>query len=89
MAGFEGGSFQKLFKGYLFGFLGHLVGLCILELNARETNLMKKRSVNFRAARPPWGFLHQRFSIYSFFLAVLYTSVDSGIQHGEPAPQKT
>ena len=28
-----------------FCFLGHLVGRCIFELNARETNLMKKRSV--------------------------------------------
>ena len=45
VAGFEGGSFQKLFKGYIFCFLGHLVGRCIFELNARETNLMKKRSV--------------------------------------------
>ena len=45
VAGFEGGSYQKLFKGYIFCFLGHLVGRCIFELNARETNLMKKRSV--------------------------------------------
>jgi hypothetical protein len=37
--------FQKLFKGYIFCFLGHLVGLYIFELSARETNLMKKRSV--------------------------------------------
>ena len=43
--GFEDGFFQKLFKGYIFCFLGHLVGRCIFELNARETNLMKKRSV--------------------------------------------
>ena len=35
----------KLFKGYIF-FLGHLVGHCIFKLNARETNLMKKRSVS-------------------------------------------
>ena len=37
--------FQKLFKGYIFCFLGHLVGRYIFELSARETNLMKKRSV--------------------------------------------
>ena len=46
MAGFEGGSSQKLFKGYIFCFLCHLVGRCIFELNARETNLMEKRSVS-------------------------------------------
>ena len=43
--GFEGGLFQKLFKGYIFCFLGHLVGRYIFELSTRETNLMKKRSV--------------------------------------------
>ena len=37
--------FQKLFKGYIFCFLGHLVGRYIFELSARETNLMKKRTV--------------------------------------------
>ena len=44
--GFEGGLFQKLFKGYIFCFLGHLVGRYIFELPTRETNLMKKRSVS-------------------------------------------
>ena len=44
--GFEGGSYQKLFKGYIFYFLGHLVGRYIFELTTHETNLMKKRSVN-------------------------------------------
>ena len=44
--GFEGGLFQKLFKGYIFCFLGHLVGRYIFELSGRETNLMKKRSVH-------------------------------------------
>ena len=37
----------------------------------------------FRALRPPWGFLHQRFSIYSFFLAVLYTRVSQNVQTGK------
>ena len=37
----------------------------------------------FRAVRPPWGFLHQRFSIYSFFLAVLYTRVSQNVQTGK------
>ena len=45
VAGFEGGSFQKLFKGYIFCFLGHLLGRYIFELSTHETNLMKKRSV--------------------------------------------
>jgi hypothetical protein len=44
-AGFEGGLFQKIFKGYIFCFLGHLVGEKIFEQFARETNLKKKRSV--------------------------------------------
>ena len=43
---FEGGLFQKIFKGYIFCFLGHLVGGCIFELNTHGTNLMKKRSVS-------------------------------------------
>ena len=46
VAGFESGLFQKLFKGYIFCFLGHLVGRYIFELSARETNLIKKRSVS-------------------------------------------
>ena len=46
VAGFEGGLFQKLFKGYIFCFLGHLVGRYIFELPTRETNLMKKRCVS-------------------------------------------
>jgi hypothetical protein len=37
--------FQKLFKGYIFGFLGHSVGRYVFKLFARETNLKKKRSV--------------------------------------------
>jgi hypothetical protein len=37
--------FQKIFKGYIFCFLGHLVGRYIFDLSAHETNLMKKRSV--------------------------------------------
>ena len=41
VAGFEGSFFQKLFKGYIFCFLGHLVGRYIFELSARETNLIK------------------------------------------------
>ena len=45
VAGFEGGSFQKLFKGYIFCFLGHLVGGQLNEQFAHETNLKKKRSV--------------------------------------------
>ena len=53
VVGFEGGLFQKLFKGYIFCFLGHLVGRCIFELSARETNLMKKRSVNQRGTLCP------------------------------------
>ena len=43
--GFEDGFFQKLFKGYIFCFLGHLVDGQLFELFARETNLKKKRSV--------------------------------------------
>ena len=38
--------FQKLFKGYIFCFLGHSVGRYIFELFARETNLKKKHSVS-------------------------------------------
>ena len=49
-AGFEGSLFQKLFKGYIFCFLGHLVGRYIFELSARETNLMKKCSVRSKLA---------------------------------------
>ena len=37
--------FQKLFKGYIFCFLGHFVGRYVFELSAHETNLMKMRSV--------------------------------------------
>ena len=44
--GFEGDSFQKLFKGYIFCFLGHLVGQYIFEQSARETNLMERRIVS-------------------------------------------
>ena len=36
---------QKLFNGYIFCFLGHLVGGQLFELFARETNLKKKSSV--------------------------------------------
>ena len=46
VAGFEGGLFQKLFKGYIFCFLGHLVGRYIFGLSTHETNLMKKRTVS-------------------------------------------
>ena len=45
VAGFEGGLFQKHFKGYIFCFLGHLVGGQLFELFARETNLKKESSV--------------------------------------------
>ena len=45
LEGFEVGVFQKLFNGYIFCFLGHLVGGYIFELFARETNLKKKRNV--------------------------------------------
>ena len=48
VAGFVGGLFQKLFKGYIFCFLGDSVGRCIFEQFARETNLKKKRSVRMR-----------------------------------------
>ena len=37
--------FQKLFKGYIFCFLGHSVGRYVFELFAHETNLKKKRNV--------------------------------------------
>jgi hypothetical protein len=43
-AGFEGGLFQNRFKGYIFSFLGHLVGGKVFEEFASETNLKKKRS---------------------------------------------
>ena len=45
--GFEGGLFQKLFKGYIFCLLGNSFGQLIFELFAHETNLEKKRSVMF------------------------------------------
>ena len=38
--------FQKLFKAYIFCFLGHSVGRYIFELFTRETNLKKKHSVS-------------------------------------------
>ena len=37
--------FTKRFKGYIFCFLGDLVGRYIFEQFARETNLKKKHSV--------------------------------------------
>ena len=37
--------FQKLFQGSIFCFLGDLIGRCIFEQYARETNLKKKCSV--------------------------------------------
>ena len=43
--GFEGSLFQKLFKGYIFCFLGVSIGRYVFEQFARETNLKKKRSV--------------------------------------------
>ena len=46
MARFEGGLFQKRFKGYIFCFLVLSDGRYIFELSARERNLMKKRSVS-------------------------------------------
>ena len=51
--GFEGGLFQKLFKGYIFCFLGHSVGRYVFELFAFETNLKKKHSVmlNYQSDR--------------------------------------
>jgi hypothetical protein len=36
---------EKLFKGYIFCFLGQSTVQYIFELFARETNLMKKHSV--------------------------------------------
>ena len=43
---FEGGLFQKHFKGYIFCFLSHLVGGYLFEQFAFETNLKKKRSMS-------------------------------------------
>jgi hypothetical protein len=37
--------FKKLWKGYIFCFLGYSVGQYVFELFARETNLKKKHSV--------------------------------------------
>ena len=37
--------FHKIINGYIFCFLGHLVGGQLFELFARETNLKKKSSV--------------------------------------------
>ena len=37
--------FQKVFNGYIFCFLGHLVGGQLFELFARETILKKQSSV--------------------------------------------
>ena len=37
--------FQKLFKGYIFCFLGHTIGWYIFELFVCETNLKKKYTV--------------------------------------------
>ena len=65
--GFEGKT--KLFKGYIFCFLGHLVGRYIFELSAHETNLMKKRSVMplylapLQLKRAPGIFVHQILSL--------------------------
>ena len=44
---------QKLFKGYIFCFLGHSVGRYVFELFAFETNLKKKHSVmlNYQSDR--------------------------------------
>ena len=71
VAGFEGGLFQKLFKGYIFCFLGHLVGRYIFELNAGETNLMKKRSVwlscPYNKHTLPW----QKLNFFLMFLSDL------------------
>ena len=53
VAGFEGGLFQKLFKGYIYYFLGHLVSRYKFKLSARETNLMKKRSVTLCSIYKP------------------------------------
>ena len=47
-AGFECGLLQKNFNGYIFCFLGHLVGGQLFELFARETNLKKQSSVGSR-----------------------------------------
>ena len=38
--------FQKLFKCYIFCFLGYSVGRYVFESFAPETNLTKKRSVS-------------------------------------------
>ena len=38
---------KKLFKGYIFCFLGDSVARCIFEQFASETNLRKKRSGSF------------------------------------------
>ena len=61
VAGFEGGFFQKLFKGNIFCFLGHLVGGKIFEEFARETNLKKKRSVRLESKSCKGFFLQINF----------------------------
>ena len=43
--GFEGSLFQKLFKGYIFCFVGVSIGRYVFQQFAREKNLKKKRSV--------------------------------------------
>ena len=79
VARFEGDLFQKLFKGYIFCFLGHLYGRYIFELSARETNLMKKRSVILRGTGfLDWNDEPENRNIYPIacVLAVLNSSIN-------------
>ncbi len=50
--GFEGSLFKKLFKGYIFCFVGVSIGRYVFEQFARETNLKKKRSVPLSPLSP-------------------------------------
>ena len=63
--------FQKLFKGYIFCFLGHLGGGQLFKLFAHETNLKKKSSV------------HQRSNFYtiSFLFSDSSRDEDEGIEN--------
>ena len=60
---------KKLFKGYIFGFLGDSVARCIFEQFARETNLKKKRSVTFL------------FTVCHFFIYLTERFVSLGFLH--------
>ena len=65
--GFEGGLFQKLFKGYIFCFLGHLVGRYIFGLSTRETNFMKKRTVTQLQNAPLSNLKYLELPVYVFY----------------------